>query len=233
MSRRTRGLGSSCPAGCVLPPRGTGPGGSVAVATTITTREPRVSATHAVHVTALPGRSAPGSSAAPAASGNLACRTEPDCWHLRQRGHSGSMPTPRRGAEMRPAARSLHAVKDRKGQATRAVWRRPAVQVRDSDVSSHGGDPHVRGRSIRVALRGLRQAAFGAASPGTAQVGVRGVPEQALPTPIQRDPAGAEPLLDATAEDGSEAGGSRRRSRSPLPAGLPAWPVGVKTRRPV
>ena len=103
-----------------------------------------------------------------------------------------------------------------------------AVRVRYGGVLSHGGDSDVPGRAIRVALRGLRQAAFGAASPRAAQVGLQGVPEQALAAPWRRCPAGAEPLPDGTAANGPEAGGPGRRHRRPgtallsLPAPGPA-----------
>ena len=74
--------------------------------------------------------------------------------------------------------------------------------------------PDLPGRAIRVALRGLRQAAFGDASPRAAQVGLQAVPEQASPASWRRCPAGAEPLPDAAAtQAGSEAGEPGRQAR--------------------
>ena len=91
----------------------------------------------------------------------------------------------------------------------------PAVRVRYSGVLSNGGDSDLPGRAIRVALRGLQQAAFGDGTPRAAQVGLQGVPEQALSTPWRRCPAEKEPLPDATATHRSGAGEPGRHRLRP------------------
>ena len=115
----------------------------------------------------------------------------------------------------------------------------PAVRVRYSGVLSHGGDSDLPGRAIRVALRGLQQAALGDGTPRAAQVGLQGVPEQTSPAPWRRCPAGAEPLPDATAPHGSGTDGSGGHHRRPgtalLPISRPARPAegrGLVHRRP-
>ena len=48
-----------------------------------------------------------------------------------------------------------------------------------------------------MGLRGLRQAAFGVGPPRTQEIGLQGVPEQALPEVRRRGSPGAEPGADA------------------------------------
>ena len=115
-----------------------------------------------------------------------------------------SIPTPCHG----PTWTARYASRDTRGpreaiQSPRLAdpWRDPSsARLCECGIARPGagsGHPHPEGRFLRVELRGLRQAAFGMGPPRAAEVGLQGVPEQALPEGRRRGSPGAEPGADA------------------------------------